>query len=125
MNNAAQLTFNFVALLDRELAEKAELDRRESKQRNADAILKSIVEHYPPTSEEWDIILMGIRLCRHVHDFECQRCKLGRFNHCPDALGVYWDPLYKTYNPVKVCLKDYFRWLAQHGLKAWVKGAMR
>lgn len=119
-----QLTFEFIPNLDRELAEKAEADRRDSKKRNADAHLAWCVEHYPPTSEEWDIILMGIRLCRHVHDSECERCKLATYNHCPGALGVYWDDVHKQYNPVKVCLKDYFRWLAQHGLKSWVKKAM-
>ena len=119
-----QLIFNFVPVMDRELAKKVEAEDLDSKQRNADGHLKWNVEYYPPTNEEWDVILIGIRLCRHVHDFECQRCKLGCFNHCPDALGTYWDPLHKQYNPIKVCLKDYFRWCAQHGLRAWVKKAL-
>lgn len=108
-----QLAFSFVGEIDRELAEKAEADRRDMQQRNWDAILKWHVEEYPPEKEEWDIMLMGIRLSRHVHDSECQRCKLGCFNHCPDALGM-----------IKVCLKDYFRWCVQHGLKDWVKEAL-
>lgn len=119
-----QLAFGFVATMEREHAEQVEAGRRESRQRNADGILHWAVEEMPPESEEWDVILMGIRLCRHIHPFECERCRLGCFNHCPDALGTYWDPLYKTDNPIKVCLKDYFRWCAQHGLKAWVKKAL-
>ena len=98
-----QLAFGFVAVMERDLAEKAEAERRESRQRNADGHLQWNVEHDPPENEEWDIILMGIRLCRHVHEFECERCKLGCFNHCPDALGTYWDPLYKEYNPMASC----------------------
>lgn len=118
---AQQLTFDFVATIDRELAEKAETERLESQQRNWDAILKSAVRDYPPENEEWDVILMGIRLAHHVHESECHRCKLGCFNHCPDALGMHWSDRYKQYTLTKVCLKDYFRWCAQHGLKHLVK----
>jgi hypothetical protein len=116
-----QISFDFIATIDKELAVQAEAERAYWRKANADDHLHSNVEDLPPEPEEWDIILMGIRLCRHVHEFECQRCKLGCYNHCPRSLGTYWDPLYKTDNPIKVCLKDYFRWLAQHGLKSWVK----
>lgn len=119
-----QLTFDFVPMMDRELAEKQEREKIESRQRIHDSWLHSAVEDLPPTKEEWDVILMGIRLCRHVHPNECEGCKLACSNHCPDALGTYWDDTYKTWNPIKVCLKDYFRWCARHGLKAWVKKAL-
>lgn len=119
-----QLAFGFVAVMERELSEKQEQEELERKRRIKDSWLHSAVEDLPPTSEEWDIILMGIRLCRHVHPSECEKCKLDRCNHCPDALGTCWDDTYKQYIPIKVCLRDYFRWLAQHGLKAWVKEAL-
>lgn len=120
-----QLAFEFVATMDQELAEKREIDRREMQQRNWDAILKWNVEKYPPENEEWDIILMGIRLDRHVHESECQRCKLGYFNHCPDALGMHWSDRHKQYCLTKVCLKDYFRWCAQHGRKDLVQEILK
>jgi hypothetical protein len=119
-----QLTFDFIPDIDRELAEKREREREELARRCQDSWLHSAVEDLPPAAEEWDVILMGIRLCRHVHDSECQRCKLGHYNHCPDALGTYYDETYQWSNPIKVCLKDYFRWCAQHGLKSWVKKAL-
>jgi hypothetical protein len=116
-----QLHLGFIPEMDRELAAKRESDRKESVKRIQDGWLHSAVEDLPPRAEEWDIILMGIRLSRHVHDSECQRCKLDTYNHCPDVLGTYYDETHRTWNPIKVCLKDYFRWCAQHGLKDWVK----
>ena len=120
-----QLAFPFVEKIDRGLAKKAEADRRDSQQRNWDAILKWHVNDYPPENEEWDIILMGIRLDRHVHENDCHRCKLGCFNHCPDALGMHWSDRHKQYCLTKVCLKDYFRFCAQHGLKHLVKEVLK
>lgn len=119
--DTSQLCLGFIAEMDRELKEKRERERIEFQERVKDGWLHSAVENYPPTAAEWDVILMGIRMCRHVHHSECERCKLGPYNHCPDALGTYWDETYRTWIPIKVCLKDYFRWCAQHGLKDWVK----
>lgn len=116
-----QLRLGFMPEMDRELAAKREQERKDFIRRQQDSWLHSNVEKLPPTPEEWDVILMGIRLCRHVHDSECQRCKLATENHCPAAVGTYYDEYYRTWNPIKVCLKDYFRWCAQHGLKDWVK----
>lgn len=120
-----QLTFDFVPLMDKELAEKRAQEEAESRQRNQDAWLHHAVEEMPPTTEEWEVILMGIRLSRHVHHSECERCKLGPYNHCPDALGSYWEDTYKCWCPIKICLKDYFRWCAHHGHKDWVKKILR
>lgn len=110
--------------MDRELAERRKQEEIERKQRIKDSWLHSAVEDLPPTAEEWDIILMGIRLSRHVHHSECERCKLACSSHCPDALGTYWDSTYRTWNPIKVCIKDYYGWCARHGLKDWVKKAL-
>lgn len=125
MNTLEQLAFSFVQEMDQKLAEKAEADQHDMQQRNWDAVLKWHAEEYPPENEEWDVIQMGIRLDRHVHESECQRCKLGCFNHCPDALGMHWSDRYKQFTFTKVCLKDYFRWCAQHGLKHLVEEVLK
>ncbi|NVM23973.1 MAG: hypothetical protein HWN68_19615 [Desulfobacterales bacterium] len=62
----------------------------------AASILRSMMERYPPTAEECDIMLSGIRLCRFVSHLECEKCNLACEDHT-----VGW--LFQT----KVCLKDY------------------
>lgn len=121
----SQLNFEFVAEMDRQLEEEREREQEESKRRNEDAILRWHVEDMPPENEEWDVVLMGIRLDRHVHGSECERCKLGCYNHCPDALGLHWSDRYEQYTYIKVCLKDYIRWCVQHGLKHLAKEVLR
>lgn len=116
-----QLTFDFVPVMDRELTEKRKQEEIEHKRRIEDSWLHSAVEDLPPRAEEWDVILMGIRLSRHVHDSECQRCKLGPYNHCPRGLGSFWEEAYNCWCPIKVCLKDYIRWCVQHGRKDLAK----
>lgn len=119
--NMEQLAFGFLADVDKEFTEKQERERIESRQRNEDGHLDWTVNNMPPLPEEWNIILMGIRLCRHIHPRECHGCKLDTSNHCPEALGNYWDEVYKTDNPIKVCLKDYFDWCARNGRKDLIK----
>lgn len=116
-----QLRFDFVAEIEKEHAEKVELERKESCRRIQNSWLHSAVENLPPRTEEWDVILMGIRLSRHVHHSECERCKLGPHSHCPRGLGSFWEEAYKCWCPIKVCLKDYIRWCVQHGHKDWAK----
>jgi len=67
--------------------------------------LKSMVERYPPTAEECDIMLSGIRLCRFVSELECEKCKLA----CEDHTAAWLFP-------TKVCLKDYHALRRQLGL---------
>jgi hypothetical protein len=116
-----QLYFDFIPVMDQELAEKRKQEAIESKRRIQDSWLHSMVENHPPRTEEWDVILMGIRMSRHVHDSECKRCKLDSRNHCPRGLGSFWEEAYKCWCPIKVCLKDYIRWCVQHGHKDWAK----
>ncbi|MBA7628955.1 hypothetical protein ES703_36452 [subsurface metagenome] len=71
----------------------------------AASILRSMVERYPPTSEECDIMLSGIRLCRFVSHLECERCNLATEDHTEG-----W--LFET----KVCLKDYYALRRRLGL---------
>lgn len=120
-----QLPFDFITVLDRELAEKRKADQHESRQRIHDSWLHSAVEDLPPMPEEWNVILMGIRLSRHVHHSECERCKFGPYNHCPDSLGTYWSGTHNQYIPIKICLKDYLKWCARHGLKELAKKQLR
>jgi len=114
-----QLAFGFVATMDRELAIEAKRQREYWKKKNSDYNLKVMVEQLPPIDSEIEVVQMGIRMARHVHDDECERCKLGTFNHCPDTLPRHW--YHDQWCPTKVCLKDYFRWCAQHGRKDLVQ----
>jgi hypothetical protein len=116
-----QLYFDFIPVMDQELAERRRQEAIESKRRIQDSWLHSAVEDLPPRPEEWDVILMGIRLSRHVHHSECERCKLASRNHCPRGLGSFWEEAYSCRCPIKVCLKDYIRWCVQHGHKDWAK----
>lgn len=119
-----QLTLPFIKVMDRKAEKKARRDREREKKRWADGLLKHMVEDLPPINEEVDVLLMGIRMSRHVHEFECQRCKLGCWNHCPTPLGNHLTD-YNGYCPIKVCIKDYFRWLVHHGYKAYVQEIFR
>ena len=71
----------------------------------AASILRSMVESYPPTAEECDIMISGIRLCRFVSHLECEKCNLAREDHT-----VGWMFL------TKVCLKDYYALRRRLGL---------
>jgi len=62
----------------------------------AASILRSMVERYPPTAEEWEIMVSGIRLCRFVSHLECEQCNLATEDHTEGWMF-----------PTKVCLKDY------------------
>ena len=68
--------------------------------------LRSMVERYPPTAEECDIMLSGIRLCRFVSNLECESCNFACEDHTVD-----W--LFNT----KICLKDYHRKCKEWGMK--------
>ncbi|MBU0777739.1 hypothetical protein KKF82_05735 [Patescibacteria group bacterium] len=63
----------------------------------AASTLRSMVERYPTTAEEWEIMLSGIRLCRFVSNLECEKCNFATEDHTEG-----W--LFET----KVCLKDYY-----------------
>lgn len=65
------------------------------KRANQDAILKVMWEHYPPSDYEREVMAQGIRLCRFVHDLECESCAFRYEDHT-----VGWT--YQT----KVCIKD-------------------
>ncbi len=64
----------------------------------AAALLRIMVERYPPTPEECDIMLSGIRIDRFVSNLECESCNFACEDHT-----VGW--LFST----KVCLKDFYR----------------
>ena len=95
-----QLQLPFVEGMDRQLA----IDRAAAeKKRHEDwaaALLRSMVERYPPTSEEWDVMLMGIRLARFVSHLECEKCGLDTKDH---TVGNLFG------GHIKICLKDYYR----------------
>ena len=72
----------------------------------AASTLRSMMERYPPTAEECDIMLSGIRLCRFVSHLECERCNLACEDHTVD-----W--LFNT----KICIKDFRRLCNKWGIK--------
>lgn len=120
-----QYQFAFIKEMDRQLAAEREARAEKDREGIKDSWLHSMVKNYPPTPDEWGIITMGIRLARHVHDNECERCKLATYNHCPDSLDRHYDPERKQYLVTKVCLKDYIKWCVQHRLKDLAKEALR
>lgn len=101
-----QLIFPFVGEIDQQIAadKKAEAERM-TQLRDA-SHLKWCLEQYPPINEEWDVMLMGIRLCRFVSDLECRGCKLSYKDHT-----IGWQ------FPTKVCLKDYCQKCKEWGIK--------
>lgn len=112
-----QLAFEFVKEIDQELTKKAEADRLYWKRANQDSHLKWTSNDMPPQNEEWDVILMGIRLSRHVHGSECEGCQLDTSNHCPPYLPMHFDEIYKQYHPTKICLKDFLAKCQEWGIK--------
>lgn len=86
-------------------AEKAAAREKAHKDQAA-SWLRGMVERYPPTAEECDIMLSGIRLCRFVSDLECEKCNLACEDHTVDWLF-----------PTKVCLKDYHALRRRLGLR--------
>jgi len=72
----------------------------------AASMLRSMVDRYPPSADEWEIMLSGIRLCRFVSPLECEKCNLATEDHT-----VGW--MFQT----KVCLKDYHTYIHRLGLQ--------
>ncbi len=112
-----QLTFGFIKDIDQAAAKKAEEERLYWKKQNQDYRLKESLKESPPENEELNIISMGIRLCRHIHGSECEKCNLDVYNHCPDILGSYWCSEIKQSIPIKVCLKDFLPLCKEWGFK--------
>ena len=102
-----QMPLSFLAELDKQLAAEQEREREYWARVHAESHIKWCLQQYPPKPEEWDIMTMGIRLCRFVNDhLECHRCNLGPHDHT-----VGW--LF----PTKICLKDYYRKCKEWGIK--------
>jgi len=93
-----QLPFPFLAKMDGDTQERGRLEAKRMRYRNYVCYIKSNLASYPPTAEEWDIMLGGIRLCRLVGDWECQKCPYAVKDHT-----IGW--VFKA----KVCLKDAYR----------------
>ena len=68
-----------------------------------------MVKWYPPSSQEWEIIVMGIRIDRFVSPLECRECSLDTKDHTVGNLFWHWIPAYECGGPIKICLKDYYR----------------
>ena len=102
-----QMAFPFIEELDRQIAADKEAEVEYWRRVHAESHIKYCLERYPPSAEECDIMLMGIRLDRFVNSYkECQTCALG-----PEDHTVGW--LFNT----KICLKDYRRLCKKWGIK--------
>ena len=104
-----QLPLPFVAELDKQLAEERASKREDDHRRWAADLLENMVDRDPPAPEEWDIMLMGIRLDRLVSHLECEKCNLATQDHTANWLFPYWDSEYRQTLYAKVCLKDLAR----------------
>jgi len=76
-----------------------------------------MTENYPPDETECDIMISGIRLARFVGDWECEGCPLSYYDHTLGFMFASWDAVYKTYNPIEVCIKDFLRKCREWGVK--------
>jgi len=92
----AQLKLPGMAELEKQWAAEEAAASAKAHQERAANLLRTMVEQYPPTAEEWDIMLSGMRLCRFVCELECEKCNLATEDH---TVGWFF--------PTKVCLKDY------------------
>jgi hypothetical protein len=83
----------------------------EKKQHEAWAagLLRSMVEHYPPSSAECELMMSGIRIDRFVSLLECEKCNLDTHDHTLGFLFTYWSETYRQDIPIKFCLKDFYR----------------
>lgn len=82
----------------------------------AASILRSMVEGYPPTAEECEIMLSGIRIDRFVSHLECEKCNYACEDHTIGSMFTYWSDTWHQYIPIKFCLKDYHRKRKRLGL---------
>jgi len=102
-----QLQLPFVEGMDRQLAIDRVAAEKKRHEEWAASILRSMVKWYLPSSEEWDIMLQGIRLARFVSHLECEKCRYPTKDHTADNLFTHWS--HNQDCPIKICLKDYYR----------------
>jgi len=103
-----QLTFAFVAEIDRQVEEAREVEARRMKRANAIAILRATVRQHPLTDYERRVIPRGVRPARFVISWECQKCPYAGEDHSLDnKFGIdYTNP--RGPSIPCVCLKDYY-----------------
>ena len=104
-----QLQLPFVEGMDRQLAIDRAAAEKKRHEEWAASLLRSMMKWYPPSSEEWDIMLQGIRLARFVSELECEKCRYPTKDHTVGNLFTHWIPAYECEGPIKICLKDYYR----------------
>ena len=105
-----QLPLPCLAAMDKQLEKERGAKREYWARIHAESHIKWCLESYPPAPEEWDIMLMGIRISRFVNNYEeCRHCNFGPHDHT-----VGW--LF----PAKVCLKDYYRKCKEWGIKPYI-----
>ena len=103
-----QLTFSFVAEIDRQAQEAREAEARRMKRANAIAILRATVQQHPLTDYERQVVPKGVRLARFVICWECERCPYACKDHSlGNKFGIDYTNRWGPSIPC-VCLKDYY-----------------
>jgi len=117
-----QLAFGILKEIDQELEKQRLVEQEYWKRRNAEGHIEDWLESDPPSSLEWDIMTMGIRLCRFVNSYlECSNCGLDTTDHTLGFMFWDWDPELEQDIPVKVCVKDFLAKCKEWGIKYSVK----
>ena len=104
-----QLMLPFIEQMDRQLAIDRAAAAKKYHEDWAASMLKSMMRTHPPRAEEWDVMLMGIRLDRFVSHLECEKCDMDTKDHTVGFLYSMWDETSRSEIPIKMCLKDYYR----------------
>jgi hypothetical protein len=111
-----QLRFGFLDDIDREIEEQRKYEDRIFSLEVYQGWYDSACRDLPPNKIEQKYVDMGIRMSRHVHHLECLECDYDTYSHCPPDFPEMWDPHYKTYYPMKVCIRDWFGKCVEWGI---------
>jgi len=104
-----QLTLPFVAEMDRQAGEHAEVEQQRSRRANDIATLRSTVQQYPLTDYERRVIPKGVRPKRFVIGWECENCPYACEDHSlGNKFGIDYTDSWGPTVPC-VCLKDYYK----------------
>lgn len=103
-----QLTFSFVAEIDRQTEEAREVEALRMKRANTIAILRATVRQHPLTDYERRVIPRGVRPARFVVHWECEKCPYACEDHSlGNKFGLDYTNQWGPSIPC-VCLKDYY-----------------
>jgi len=111
-----QIRFGFIDEIDNEMEEREHYERKMSFLKFYQYHYERFLKDMPPNETEQKYVDMGIRMSRHVNGLECHECDYDTTSHCPPDFPEMWDAAYKTYYPMKVCVRDWFGWCVEQGI---------